>query len=89
MADFSIFMGPSAEWLALEATIPPQPVQTVEEMQKSVNNAREDTAAQEMINESTYIIEAACPDRIGLPYLGIPPLTLRPRPSHSSPDARL
>ncbi|EEA28398.1 hypothetical protein TMatcc_003272 [Talaromyces marneffei ATCC 18224] len=51
MADFSEFTGPSAEWLALEASLPPQPVLPVEELQRAVNGVRENAAAQAMINE--------------------------------------
>jgi hypothetical protein len=55
MADFSEFTGPSAEWLALEPTLPPQPALLVEELQKVVNSVRENAAAQAMINEGVYI----------------------------------
>lgn len=55
MADFSEFTGPSAEWLALEPTLPPQPALSIEELQKVTNGVRENAANQAMINEGASI----------------------------------
>ncbi|PCG98451.1 Alpha/beta hydrolase fold-3 [Penicillium occitanis (nom. inval.)] len=51
MADFSEFTGPSAEWLALESTLPPQPALSIEELQKVTNGVREKAATQAMVDE--------------------------------------
>ncbi|KAJ5560799.1 hypothetical protein N7535_008996 [Penicillium sp. DV-2018c] len=51
MADFSAYTGPSAEWLALEATLPAIPDDlTVEQLKAFMNKARDESAAQDMIN---------------------------------------
>lgn len=55
MADFSEFTGPSAEWLALEPTLPPQPALSIEELQKVTNGVRENAATQARINEGVFI----------------------------------
>lgn len=55
MTDFSKFTGPSAEWLALESTLPPQPALSIEELQKVTNGVREKAATQAMVSEGVYI----------------------------------
>ncbi|KAI7976633.1 hypothetical protein EIK77_009864 [Talaromyces pinophilus] len=69
MADFSEFTGPSAEWLALESTLPPQPALSIEELQKVTNGVREKAATQAMVDEGVYIKAAAGHDSMGLPKL--------------------
>lgn len=59
MADFSEFTGPSAEWLALEPTLAPQPTLSAEEFQKVTNSVRENASAQAMVDEGVYIEAAA------------------------------
>ncbi|KAL5356377.1 Alpha/Beta hydrolase protein [Aspergillus floccosus] len=51
MADFSEYTGPSAEWLALEPTLPALPDLSVEELKAASNKVREQAAAQAMVNE--------------------------------------
>ncbi|KAF9889915.1 hypothetical protein FE257_006787 [Aspergillus nanangensis] len=51
MADFSAFTGPSAEWLALEPTLPPVPDLSIEDLKKAANKLREEAAAQALITE--------------------------------------
>ena len=49
MSDFSIYAGPSKEWLALEPTLPvPPPSQSIEEKQATTNQFREAAAAKDM-----------------------------------------
>lgn len=50
MADFSQFTGPSADWSALEPTLPPLPNVGIEELKQIVNKSREDLAAQGIAN---------------------------------------
>lgn len=52
MADFSEYTGPSAEWLALEPILPQPPKDlSVEELKGLLNKGREETSAQDMINQ--------------------------------------
>ncbi|CAG8182383.1 unnamed protein product [Penicillium olsonii] len=52
MADFSEYTGPSAEWLALEATLPAMPTDlSVAQMKEMLNKSREESAAQDMIDQ--------------------------------------
>jgi acetyl esterase/lipase len=52
MADFTEYGGPSAEWLALEATLPAPPKDlSLEQMKALLNKRREDSAAQDMIDQ--------------------------------------
>ncbi|CAI7569268.1 unnamed protein product [Penicillium bialowiezense] len=52
MADFSEYGYPSAEWLAVEATLPAPPTGlSIEQMKDSQNKLREDSAAQDMIDQ--------------------------------------
>ncbi|KAJ5756632.1 hypothetical protein N7533_006175 [Penicillium manginii] len=46
MADFSQYTGPSADWVALEPTLPAMPNVGLEELKQIVNKGREDIAAQ-------------------------------------------
>jgi acetyl esterase/lipase len=51
MADFSAYTGPSAEWLALEATLPAIPDDlTVDQIKTFMNKSRTESAAQDMID---------------------------------------
>lgn len=49
--DFTEYSGPSAEWVALEATLPPPPKQSLEELKAFSNNHREAASAEAMIKE--------------------------------------
>jgi acetyl esterase/lipase len=50
--DFSEYTGPSAEWLALEPTLPALPKDlSVEQLKALLNKGREESAAQDMINQ--------------------------------------
>ncbi|KAJ5783080.1 Alpha/beta hydrolase fold-3 [Penicillium paradoxum] len=52
MADFSEYTGPSAEWLALEPTLGDLPKDlSVEELKALLNKGREESAAQDMIDQ--------------------------------------
>jgi hypothetical protein len=51
MADFSEYTGPSAEWVALEPTLPAPPDLSVEELKAASNKFREQAAAQAMVDE--------------------------------------
>jgi acetyl esterase/lipase len=52
MADFSEYAGPSAEWLALEPTLPAPPKDlSIEQLKALLNKGREDSAAQDMIDQ--------------------------------------
>lgn len=52
MADFSAYAGPSAEWLALEPTLPAIPENlSVEQLKTLVNKGREEGAAQDMFDQ--------------------------------------
>lgn len=84
MTDFSQFTGPSAEWLALEPTLPSQPERSVKDLKKMVNSVRENAAGQIMINEGENI---GC---IGIPRF-MSPLTHQTasRFCLSSPNPRL
>lgn len=47
MADFSEFAGPSADWIALEPTLPAPPTDlSVEELRDFINKGREELAAK-------------------------------------------
>ncbi|CAI7667363.1 unnamed protein product [Penicillium pancosmium] len=46
MADFSQYTAPSADWVALEPTLPAMPNVGIEELKKIVNKGREDMSAQ-------------------------------------------
>lgn len=48
MADFSEFTGPSADWIALEPTLPQIPEVSAEELKQMVNKSREELATQGM-----------------------------------------
>lgn len=48
MADFSEYTGPSADWIALEPTLPKMPEVGVEELKQMLNKNREELAAQGM-----------------------------------------
>lgn len=48
MADFSEYTGPSADWIALEPTLPKLPEVGVEELKQMLNKNRDDLAAQGM-----------------------------------------
>lgn len=48
MADFTEYATPSAEWIALEPSLPKLPDVSVEELKQIVNKGREDIAAQGM-----------------------------------------
>lgn len=51
MADFTEYGRPSAEWIALESTLPEAPKNlSVEQMKALVNKGREATAAQDMVD---------------------------------------
>ncbi|KAJ5366341.1 hypothetical protein N7541_000282 [Penicillium brevicompactum] len=52
MADFSEYAGPSVEWLAVEAVLPAPPTGlSIEQMKDLQNKGREDSAAQDMIDQ--------------------------------------
>lgn len=51
MADFSEYTGPSADWLAVESSLPKLPDLSPEETKKLVNKTREEASAQAMIEE--------------------------------------
>lgn len=52
MADFSEYTGPSAEWLALEPTLPQLPEDlSVEELKALLNKTREESATRDMIDQ--------------------------------------
>lgn len=51
MADFSQYTGPSADWVALEPTLPALPNVSIEELKQIVNKSREDLAAQGIANQ--------------------------------------
>jgi hypothetical protein len=46
MADFSQYTAPTADWVALEPTLPAMPNVGIEELKKIVNKGREDMSAQ-------------------------------------------
>lgn len=48
MADFSQYTGPSADWIALEPTLPPMPNLPLLELRSLVNKGREELAAHGM-----------------------------------------
>jgi len=48
MADFTEYAGPSADWVALEPSLPSVPDVSAEELKQIVNKTREDLAAQGM-----------------------------------------
>lgn len=48
MADFTEYAGPSADWIALEPSLPKLPDVSVEELKQMINKGREDIAAQGM-----------------------------------------
>lgn len=50
MADFSEYTGPSADWIALEPTLPPLPDLPILELRSLVNKGREELAAHGMKN---------------------------------------
>lgn len=50
MADFTEYAGPSADWVALEPSLPKLPNLPVEEFKQLLNKSREDIAAQAMSN---------------------------------------
>lgn len=50
MADFSQYTGPSADWIALEPTLPPIPNLPILELRALVNKGREELAAHSMAN---------------------------------------
>jgi hypothetical protein len=50
MADFTEYAGPSADWVALEPSLPKLPNLPVEELKQLLNKSREDIAAQGMSN---------------------------------------
>ncbi|PLN78364.1 Alpha/Beta hydrolase protein [Aspergillus taichungensis] len=72
--DFSEYSGPSAEWVALEATLPPPPKQSLEELKTFSNNHREAASAEAMIKEGLHsqvtIKDHAIPARDGHPLEG-------------------
>ncbi|KAK9622410.1 hypothetical protein V6Z94_003346 [Aspergillus fumigatus] len=52
MADYSEFSIPTEEWIALEKTLPPPPTNLdVQTMKDMFNRAREERAANAMVNE--------------------------------------
>ncbi|EAU37572.1 conserved hypothetical protein [Aspergillus terreus NIH2624] len=69
MADFSEYTGPSAEWVALEPTLPAPPDLSVEELKAASNKFREQAAAQAMVDEGlspqVIIRDYAIPTRDG------------------------
>ena len=48
MCDFSKYGGPSDEWVKLEASLPPVPEMTKEQLKQVTNKGREDAAREEM-----------------------------------------
>ncbi|KAL4898285.1 Alpha/Beta hydrolase protein [Aspergillus ambiguus] len=69
MADFSEYTGPSAEWVALEATLPPDPNLGLDELKAASNKLREEAAAKAMVDEglNTQVVirDYAIPTRDG------------------------
>ncbi|KAJ5650393.1 uncharacterized protein N7484_004116 [Penicillium longicatenatum] len=69
MADFTEYGVPSAEWLALERTLPQMPDLPPKELKAFVNKGREDLAAQAMIDQglssSVQIHDHTVPTRDG------------------------
>lgn len=55
MADFSEFIVPSAEWVALEAQLPPSRDIPVDELKFTTNTLRRKNAAQAMIDEGKHM----------------------------------
>lgn len=53
MADFSSYGGASDEWLAVAATLPTPPEQSLEELKAASNANREKAAAEQMKGTST------------------------------------
>ena len=56
MADFSEYTGPSADWIALEPTLPPMPNLPILELRSLVNKGREELAAHGMKNIGRHAI---------------------------------
>lgn len=54
MADFSEYTGPSADWIALEPTLPKLPDVGPEELKQIVNTTREELAAQGMASGQSF-----------------------------------
>lgn len=61
MADFSQYTGPSADWIALEPTIPPLPNLPILELRSLVNKGREELAAHGMKNIGMCVWKLSCP----------------------------
>lgn len=55
MADFSEYTGPSADWIALEPTLPPLPDLPILELRNLVNKGREELAAHGVKNIGMHI----------------------------------
>ncbi|GLI74197.1 hypothetical protein PoHVEF18_002431 [Penicillium ochrochloron] len=55
MADFSQYTGPSADWIALEPTLPPMPELPILKLRALVNKEREDLAAHGMASIASQI----------------------------------
>lgn len=49
MADFSEYTGPSADWIALEASLPKVPDLPLDQLIHVLNKDREDRAAKSMV----------------------------------------
>ena len=50
MADYTEYAAPSADWVALEPSLPKLPDVSLEELKQLLNKSREDIAAQAMSN---------------------------------------
>lgn len=55
MADFSEYTGPSADWIALEPTLPELPDVGPEELRQIVNTTREQLSAQGMASGQSFV----------------------------------
>ncbi|KAJ5584963.1 uncharacterized protein N7459_004763 [Penicillium hispanicum] len=51
MADFSEYTGPSADWIALESTLPSVPELDPEDLKRVMNKSREEISAQALVQE--------------------------------------
>ncbi|KAH6995903.1 Alpha/Beta hydrolase protein [Ilyonectria sp. MPI-CAGE-AT-0026] len=69
MSDFSAYGGPSDEWLAVQATLPPQPAtdQPLSELKHVINKGRETMAAEAMksLASQVHIKDFKIPTRDG------------------------
>lgn len=61
MADYSEFSTPTEEWIAYEKTLPPPPTDLdVHAMKDMINRAREESAANAMVNEGMLAAILEC-----------------------------